>query len=139
VLIVTACGRSKENQPTEAWRLYKAPRIRYLKRLADELNVPFAILSAKYGLVRDGEVIEPYNTVMDGERCERLLDRIVRKLSSLGVEAVVFYRGGARKDYLRCIERACEIAHIPLFSVGYAHMGDIRKVKEVVLRILNEE
>lgn len=132
VLLVTACGRSKEREPAPAWRLYRSSRIRYLKKVADRVGVGYAILSAGYGLVESGEILEPYDHLMDDGRCEELLPSIVEKLRKLAPEVVVFYRGGAGKPYLRCIRRACTTLGIPLVEVGYANMGDIRKVEGIL-------
>ena len=51
IMLITACGNKKENKPIEAGKLYKSSRIRHLYRRSKELNIPFYILSAKYGLI----------------------------------------------------------------------------------------
>ncbi len=134
VVLITACGRKKEETPQKAWKLYRSSRIRYLKKVADRVGVRFLILSAEYGLVDSEEVIAPYERVMDEKRCDALIHQMVEKLSRLGVSKVVFYRGGARKSYFLCLQRACGILNLPLVSLGYANMGGIREVEEVLKR-----
>ena len=135
---MTACGRSKEDRPMPTWRLYRSSRIRYLKKVADSVGVDYAILSAEYGLVPSKQVIEPYDRVMDDDRCAELFPEIVEALRRMGVDTVVFYRGGARKEYYECIKRAAESAGVRLISVGYAQMGDIGKVKGVLEELLGK-
>ncbi len=129
---MTACGRSKEKELLPAWRLYRSSRIRYLKRVADTVGVDYAILSAEYGLVPSDEVIAPYERVMDEERCHEILPVLVESLKRMRVRAIVFYRGGARKEYYECLRRAAESVGADLISVGYANMGDIGKVKGIL-------
>ncbi len=135
---MTACGRSKEGRPLPAWRLYRSSRIRYLKRVADSVGVDYAILSAEYGLVPADEMIAPYERVMDESRCSEMLPSLVETLRKMGVGTVVFYRGGARREYHDCIKRATERAGIELISIGYANMGDIGKVKVILEELLGE-
>ena len=70
IVLITACGKKKENKKSKAGKLYKSSRIRYLYRKSKEMNIPFYILSAKYGLVNGDEIIEPYNQVMDEKQCK---------------------------------------------------------------------
>ncbi len=123
VALVTACGGKKEEKPLPAGKLYKSARIRHLYRRSKELSVPFFILSAKYGLVGADEVIEPYEAVMDEKRCRELLPQIVSRLKDF--DAVVYFRAGARRDYLECIERAAKEAGVELISFGTGNMGGI--------------
>jgi len=129
---MTACGRSKENTPLPAWRLYRSSRIRFLKKVADAKGVGYAILSARYGVVDSDEVIPPYEEIMTSDRCEELLPQIVAKLRDSSPEVIVFYRGGARREYLDCIRRAANLIGIRVIEVGYANMGDIRRVEEII-------
>ncbi len=132
VLLMTACGRSKEKMPLPAWRLYRSSRIRFLKKVAEATGVRYAILSARYGVVDSDEVIPPYEEIMTSERCEKLLPHIVTKLRDFSPGVIVFYRGGARQEYMDCIKKAADILGIRVIEVGYANMGDIRKVEAII-------
>jgi len=133
VALITACGGKKEERPTFAGELYKSARIRHLYRRSKELKVPFFILSAKYGLVNGDEVIEPYEAVMDGERCRELKKQIVKVLR--GFDAVVYFRGGARKDYYDCLKEAAEEAGVEFYSFGRGNMGEIGRLEEVLREV----
>ena len=137
VILVTACGAKKIEKPAPAGDLYKSTRIRYLRKKSKQLGIPFYILSAKYGLINSETVIEPYERKMNPERCQELLKQIVSILRNFDV--VIYYRGGAGKVYAECIEKACKQASVGLVSFGYANMGDIKKLEEVLKNAQNSE
>jgi hypothetical protein len=130
IVLITACGGKKEKGKRKAAELYKSARIRHLYRRSKELNLPFYILSAKYGLVFAEEEIEPYEAVMTEEKCKELLPNILEKLKDY--EVVIYYRGGARKEYYDCIKEACETLGKKFVSFGYGNMGDIRKLDSIL-------
>ena len=132
ILLITACGSKKENKSLPAGQLYKSSRIRYLYKRSKELNIPFFILSAKYGLVNSEEVIEPYEEIMTYERCNLLKEKIKQVLQKLKPKVVIYYKGGARKEYLECIKSICNELNIPIKPFGFQIMGDIHKLKEVL-------
>jgi len=130
LVLVTACGGKKENEKKRAWELYKSSRIRHLYRRSKELGIPFCILSAKYGLISADEEVEPYEAVMTEVRCRELFPQILKKLE--GYDVVVYYRGGARKEYLDCIRKACEVLGKEFVHFGYGNMGDIGKLGSIL-------
>jgi len=134
VALVTACGGKKENKKLPAGKLYRSARIRHLFRRSKELGVPFFILSAGYGLISGDEEIEPYEAIMTEERCRELLPTLLSRLKEFDV--IVYYRGGARKEYLNCIERAAELLKKELVVFGYGNMGDIGKLESVIKGVL---
>ncbi len=133
VALVTACGGKKEDRKLPAGKLYKSARIRYLYKRSKELGIPFFILSAGYGLISGDEEIEPYEAVMTEKRCGELLPTLLSRLKEFDV--IVYYRGGARKEYLNCIEKAAELLGKELVVFGYGNMGDIGKLEEVLSAI----
>lgn len=130
VALITACGNKKENRKLPAGKIYKSARIRHLYRRSKELKVPFLILSAKYGLIEADREIEPYNAVMDSKKCRKLKDQIKRALKNY--DTVVFFKGGARKDYYQCLKEACEEAGVKLISFG---SGNMKGIKELPLKL----
>lgn len=128
VLIVTSCGSKKNSSPMSAYELYKSPRIRavYNRRC----NSDMCLLSAEYGLVDVYEVIQPYDRIMDSQRAEELVPHVAEKLKNY--EYIVFFRGGARKEYFFCIKDACRSAAKTLVVLGYANMGGISALPEIV-------
>ena len=130
VALVTACGVKKENTPQPAGRLYKSSRIRHLYKKSKELGLPFYILSAKYGLINADTIIEPYDRIMTPERAAELLPQVKETIKSF--DLVIFYKGGARKEYRELIESACEETGTRLISFGYGNMGYIGKLDKIL-------
>jgi len=130
VALITACGGKKEEKPTVAGKLYKSARIRHLYRRSKELDVPFFILSAKFGLIGGDEVIGPYEAVMDAQRCRELKEQMAKVLKRF--DAVVYFRGGARKDYYECLKEAAREAGVELYSFGRGNMEGIKELLKVL-------
>jgi hypothetical protein len=74
---------------------------------------------------------------MTKERCSELKEQILKKLK--GFSKIVYFRGGARKEYLECIEEAARELGLELFTFGYGNMGDIGKLEEVLKRANGED
>ncbi len=134
VLVVTACGAKKNSQSLQAYKLYKSTRIKavYNRRGSCDMS----ILSAKYGLVDAHEVIEPYEQVINEERAKELVPTVALKLKDY--DYVVFFKGGARRAYLSYMRSACESARKNLVTLGYANMGGINDLPQV-LEFLRQE
>ena len=134
ILVVTACGARKQSEPKPAWQLYKSPRIRavYNRRNGHDM----CILSTKHGLVDAEKVIEPYEETLTKDKAEELIPQMVEKIK--GYDYVVYYRGGAGKDYLNCMREACKRARKTLVSFGYKYMGGINELPNV-LRLIELE
>jgi len=132
IALITACGNKKESTPTIAGKLYKSSRIRHLYKRSKELNISFFILSAKYGIVGGDEIIEPYNALMSSRRCQEIEETILEKLNN--IEIIIYYKGGARKEYFECIQNIARKLNKKFIYFGYGNMGDIGKLK----RIINE-
>ncbi len=130
IVLITACGNKKENKPTEAGKLYKSSRIRHLYKKSKELDIPFYILSAKYGLVNGDEIIAPYNQIMDEKQCNKLKNQIEKVLENFDI--IIYYKGGARKEYYNCLEKITEKLNKKFISFGYGNMGDIRKLEDII-------
>ena len=128
VLIVTACGAKKNPGPMPAYRLYKSSRIKavYNRRCGSDM----CILSAEYGLVNAHKTIKPYERVMDEQRAEELVPSVTKKLKNY--DCVIFFKGGAREAYLSCIKAACRRAGKTLVTLGYANMGGINDLPQVI-------
>ncbi len=73
-------------------------------------------------------MIKPYEAVMIDYK--EILHIVVNKLRSIRPARVVYYKGGARNTYFKCINEACSLLNIEFVSFGYANMGDIGKIKK---------
>jgi len=135
MVLITACGNKKENVPTVVGKLYKSTRIRYLYKKSKELNIPFYILSAKYGLVNSDKIISPYNQIMDDNQCIKLKSQIKEVLKNFDI--IIYYKGGAREIYFNCLKDVVFELNKKFIYFGYANMGDIKKIDEIIMSIDN--
>jgi hypothetical protein len=128
VLIVTACGTEKNPRPMPAIKLYKSSRVKavYNRRGSSDM----CILSAEYGLVDANDIIKPYERVMDEQRAKELTSSVAEKLQDY--DYVIFFKGGARKAYLTCIENACEQAGKSLVILGFANIGGVNDLPVII-------
>jgi hypothetical protein len=134
IMVVTSCGNKKNEKPMEAYKLYKSPRIKAVYNRKG--NNDMYILSAKYGLINSNVIIEPYNVLMNDKICDNLFLKIVDQIKRY--DYVVFYKGGAKKSYITCIERACEAAEKALIVFGYGNMGKINDLP-IILKKINKK
>ena len=65
-MIVIGCGKDKLDVPAKARELYVGSLFRQARRYAEATGEPWAILSAKHGIVCPDDVIEPYDVTLDG-------------------------------------------------------------------------
>lgn len=135
IAVVTACSNKKESVPSPAWKLYKSSRIKHLYR--NSSNYDFYILSAKYGLIKADEIIEPYNEIMSETKAEKLALEVAKKLASF--DYVIYYKCGANQNYLECIRKACGMLKKTLIICGFNMIGGINDVKIIVEYLLNSE
>lgn len=128
ILVITTCGARKHSEPKPAWQLYKSPRIRavYNRRNGHDM----CILSTKYGLVDAEKVIEPYEETLTEQKAEQLIPQMVKKIN--GYNYVVYFKGGAGKEYFNLMREACEHAGRTLVSFGYRFMGDIDELPNIL-------
>ena len=133
LLIVTACGKSKNDSPQPAWRLYKSSRIKavYNRRNGHEM----AILSSRYGLISSDKVIEPYEEVLTEERAKELISQVTENIEPY--DAVIYFRGGAGLEYYELLEAACDAACKHFISFGYKHLGEIGMLS-MAIKMLEE-
>jgi len=128
ILVVTACGISKKDQTLPAYELYKSARIKAVYNRCNGCDM--AILSGKYGLVDAFEFIRPYEQLIDEQRAQELVPYVAEKLRNY--DCVIFFKGGARKPYISCISNACEKTATTLVVLGYANMGGINDLPDVI-------
>lgn len=84
VIALISCSKEKVNYKCPAWELYSASHLfslsyQYAKKHADKIF----ILSAKYGLVTENQMLNPYNqTLKEMSRQQQLLwaDNVIRSL-----------------------------------------------------------
>ena len=128
ILVVTTCGARKHNEPKPAWQLYKSPRIRavYNRRNGHEM----CILTTKHGLFDAEEIIEPYEETLTKQKARELIPQMVDKIE--GYDYVVYFKGGAGKEYFNLMRKVCRRAGKTLISFGYKYMGGVNELPTVI-------
>lgn len=95
------------------------------------------ILSTKYGLVDAEKVIEPYEETLTEQKARELIPQMIEKIN--GYDCIVYYRGGAGKEYFNLMREACERAGKTLVSFGYKYMGEISALRYLLQLLEREE
>lgn len=86
-IALISCSKEKKGYPSPAWELYSASSLfsysyQYAKKNADKIY----ILSAKYGLVAENQVIPPYNQTLKEMNRQQQLNWASDVLEALGRE-----------------------------------------------------
>ncbi|EKS35140.1 hypothetical protein HMPREF9696_02412 [Afipia clevelandensis ATCC 49720] len=95
-IALVSCGSAKISFRTEARYLYKSPLFQNSIYVANAIADEVFVLSALYGLVRQDEVLDPYDLSLksfDSTQSQQWGDRIAEKLSELSsfpTEAILF-------------------------------------------------
>jgi hypothetical protein len=89
-MILIQCVSSKKNRPLPAKELYDSTYFDALRRYAESTGEPWAIISAKHGLVGPNETLEPYDEFgLSGTQAVE----IATELSNQDVERVELIAG----------------------------------------------
>ena len=128
IALITACGEKKRTNPMEAFQLYRSSRIKAVYNRRGDCDM--FILSAEYGLIEANQIIAPYERILDEARAVELIPSVAKKVQDF--DNVIFFKGGARKVYLLCVEEACRRAGKKLVTLGYANMGGINDLPNII-------
>jgi hypothetical protein len=66
-IVLVSCGKRKLSKAAPAKEMYTSPRFRMARAYAERIGDDWRILSAKYGLLKPDEVIEPYDETVVGK------------------------------------------------------------------------
>lgn len=67
-LVLISCTKAKLATPAPARHLYSSPAFQMKRQLAEKAGATWLVLSAKHGLVKSDDVIEPYDETLVGMR-----------------------------------------------------------------------
>lgn len=99
------CASRKGDTPARARDLYRSPLFLKMRAVVERLGVPWFILSAKHGLLRPEERIDPYDLTLNEMRVteRRSWSRnVIRQMegSLLPVERVIVLAGQRYREFL---------------------------------------
>jgi hypothetical protein len=63
-LVLISCAKAKLSRSAPARELYCSPAFRLKREIAERQGTPWLILSAKHGIVRPDQIIEPYDETL---------------------------------------------------------------------------
>ena len=133
ILLATACGGKKNKGRMAAIDLYKSSRIKavYNRRgVAD-----FAVLSAKYVLIRPDKILKDYEQVLDPKGAKKILPQLIDFIRPY--DLVIFFKGGSRQEYREVITEASNAINKLLILIGNRNQEDIGKLEELVSKCIN--
>lgn len=109
---ITICSKKKDNSPLllPAHLRYLAPHVEQTYEKAKELNIPFYILSGKYGLVSGDENIPYYDYYLEVDKVDELSDIVGEQIKKLGITDINFYfeEKETWKPYIVALEKATD-------------------------------
>ncbi|MEA1993934.1 MAG: hypothetical protein U9N35_06035 [Euryarchaeota archaeon] len=128
ILVVSSCTKGKKKEKDRASELYSGEQHLLVKKgvklLREKNIVDWYIISAKYGLIHEDEIVEPYNKSFTGLSKKEIRElskklRIKKKLSEVieekSYEKAFFLLG---EQYLTSIENF--LKGVPPYSVFFA-------------------
>jgi len=139
VLIVTHCvAKKRDIKNGRPFELYDSLRIRKLYEMAKSFKKRFAVISAKYGLVYDDEIIERYDaTIKSGYDIDKLLDVIVEKIHRHNPwDLIILYSTNRKYITLLCCALV-KANFLRVVQVGKGIFGEMSKIRRVLLRLTN--
>lgn len=123
---ILSCGSKKRSARTEAWNLYTGTffklQLDWAKRNGAKKNDIF-ILSAKYGLIRSNEIIEPYNIRM-GSKESICFDVVKKQAEELCIKGTIW--SSAASDYKKVLNKIFPDIIFPFNKckgLGYIYQG----------------
>lgn len=133
ILGLLTCSQKKLPTPAPAWLMYSAsPRFsqqyQYLTRERSCGEV--RIISAKYGLIKTDQVIEPYDQKM-GALTEQEVHLIMNQIEEIEYDKILSLLSGAYKLVLEGIKGEVEVISGDIFTKAKAlgRQGKLRRGK----------
>jgi hypothetical protein len=138
-VLVTGCSAKKiDNSTTAAGELYKSTRISFAKRIAQEKALPLYILSAKYGLINQNDIISTYDQKMDEARVNELIPQVVKQLQYDKIQSLVFFAAGVNASYKHLLSEACSEANVNFKQIGSGCMQGAKELPMLLDSVSNQ-
>jgi len=119
-VIVTICSKHKNDEPEllPARERYTGDHIAKTEQIANESDLPFFILSGKYGLLAADEKVSNYDYYLEPEAINDLAKVVEGQLLKFGITEIEFYTKGKEswESYEIALRKATELAGATLVS-----------------------
>lgn len=117
-IISTICSKRKREElgllPAE--ERYTGEHLVETREIAKKENLPFYILSGKYGLISNGKMIPYYDYYLEDKAVGALIKKVVNQMLKEKISEIDFYieNKDSWKPYIKVIKSASEQAQIKL-------------------------
>ena len=125
-VICTYCSESKNKLlvKSPAIQIYKSLRISAIYKIANDLGVPFFILSGKHGLLKADELIYNYDYLLRPEKVNDHALKVAEQLKIKKIKNLIFFTKSISidlniKPYLDCIKKATSEAKVVIELKNY--------------------
>mgnify|MGYP000048779606 FL=1 len=112
--LVTICARKKREDAglMPAYLRYDAPHVTHTYEEAKRLELPFYILSGKYGIIKGDTPLELYDYYLEDGKVDELGTVMAKQLQTEGITDIVFYteEKASWVPYTRALVMAAETA-----------------------------
>ena len=133
MVALIGCGKKKSSVPCYAMDMYQGPLFKAKREYCEKKGIPFYIISAKFGLLRPRQLIEPYDVTLKRFTPEHRIKWGKKVVSQLEREGVL--RGSkilvlAGKEYCEYINTQYNVVN-PLKNLGlFKQVSALRKMTE---------
>ena len=108
-VVMTICSKEKDstNRDLTAHQRYKSTRIKAVSEVAKQDKLPFFILSGKYGLVAENDIIPYYDYLLEQDGIEDTVSLVNKQSKLIGITSVDFYakpKAGSWAPYYEVLE-----------------------------------
>ena len=129
--IITICSKNKDNAIGDipAYLRYKSARIKRVTEIAKTANLPFFILSGKYGLIEYDKLIPFYDHLLQNKEINKIAKIVSTQIINNNISFIDFYAKPKLNDwvvYYEVLEIAAKLANIKLniFYLNRLNIGD---------------
>lgn len=118
--LITTCSKEKDSRPglLPAIERYKHPRIDWVYRESQRLNLPMLILSGEFGLLQPQTPIPWYDHALQADEVPNLVPAIALRLKGLKAESLQFFARPANEPgwapYHAALDQACRAENVRL-------------------------
>ena len=103
ILVIAGCSSKKLLYAAPAKNLYQGTLFKKIKKLVTYNQLDFMILSAKYGIIHENDIIKPYNkTLKNKNDILKLRKKVIPKLKAieLNYDLIIIIMGKKYRDVL---------------------------------------
>lgn len=94
--IITVCSKRKDTSPgmLPAHKRYQGAHVERVRKIAEEQEIPFFILSGKHGLIPANKPVEYYDYRLDDQGVKTLIRLVKKQIGAFGITSIDFYTEG---------------------------------------------